>query len=426
MVAKPHRLLVEQCCYRSIARICTLSPHHPLAPLALRAATRFVKRHRSVFHSLLYLLHLDPRHTETIPAVRYSPLWKPGWRVRILENKAAAVADDAEWISQRGTRIYTDGSDVDGGVGAAAVLYRGNRRIVLRHYLGPSTSHTVYEAELVGIILGLELARTENTHIGGISVALDNQAAVSACRSRSPGPGSYLVEHIHSLKREVRRRHIDLRITIRWVPGHVDVEGNEDADDEAKAAAHGDGSRRALLPACLRKSLPHSVSRLKQDRKTSIVERAKAQWLASPRFARMQRIDPSLPSKTWLATIASIPRRHASILFQLRTGHVALNKHLHRIKCADSPLCPACEEAPESVDHFLLFCPAYDRARMRLLFEGGPQTRGLHALLSERKLLRPLLQYIHETGRFKRTLGDLRLPQEAARDAPKARPAPRT
>ncbi|GJF00298.1 hypothetical protein PsYK624_165820 [Phanerochaete sordida] len=133
----------------------------------------------------------------------------------------------------------------------------------------------------------------------------------------------------------------------------------------------------------------------------------------------------SLPSKAWLSTIASIPRRHASILFQLRTGHIALNKHLHRINCVDSPLCPACEEAPESVDHFLLFCPAYERARLRLLFEGGPSTRGLHALLSDRKLLRPLLQYIHDTGRFKRTLGDLRLPKEPTHEADKARPVPR-
>ena len=43
------------------------------------------------------------------------------------------------------------------------VLYApGCRRLcILRHYLGPSTHHTVYEAEIMGTILGAELLHTE-------------------------------------------------------------------------------------------------------------------------------------------------------------------------------------------------------------------------------------------------------------------------
>ncbi|KAG2040391.1 hypothetical protein BDR03DRAFT_858064, partial [Suillus americanus] len=40
-------------------------------------------------------------------------------------------------------------------------------------------------------------------------------------------------------------------------------------------------------------------------------------------------------------------------LFQLRTGHVPLNKHLFRISKSPSPICSACHQKEESVYHFM-------------------------------------------------------------------------
>ena len=46
-------------------------------------------------------------------------------------------------------KIYIDGSSIDGGIGAAAVLYTNNTlRELLQHHLGSDRHHTVYEAEL--------------------------------------------------------------------------------------------------------------------------------------------------------------------------------------------------------------------------------------------------------------------------------------
>ncbi|KAG2143391.1 uncharacterized protein EDB93DRAFT_1088328, partial [Suillus bovinus] len=50
-------------------------------------------------------------------------------------------------------------------------------------------------------------------------------------------------------------------------------------------------------------------------------------------------------------------------LIQLRTGHIPLNKLLHRI----FSMCPACEEREESVHHFLLSCPVYTNTRRRAI-----------------------------------------------------------
>ena len=71
--------------------------------------------------------------------------------------------------------------DNDGiGVGASAVLYSPGRHRprVLHYHLGPSSDHTVYEAELVGTLLALELLRTEPRLSMKTSVALDNAAMI--------------------------------------------------------------------------------------------------------------------------------------------------------------------------------------------------------------------------------------------------------
>ncbi|KAJ7077344.1 hypothetical protein C8R44DRAFT_584075, partial [Mycena epipterygia] len=55
---------------------------------------------------------------------------------------------------------------------------------------------------------------------------------------------------------------------------------------------------------------------------------------------------------------ATLPRKHASLLFQLRSRHVALAlaRHLHRINKSPPPVCTACGMHDKTVDHYLHFC----------------------------------------------------------------------
>ncbi|KAJ3925609.1 MAG: hypothetical protein NXY57DRAFT_906865, partial [Lentinula lateritia] len=43
-------------------------------------------------------------------------------------------------------------------------------------------------------------------------------------------------------------------------------------------------------------------------------------------------------------------------LTQLCTGHIPLQKHLDCIGKADSPMCPCCKRADETITHFLFSC----------------------------------------------------------------------
>jgi ribonuclease HI len=51
-----------------------------------------------------------------------------------------------------------------------------------------------------------------------------------------------------------------MELLVRWVPGHMDIVGNEKADVEAKKAATYGFSPLHRLPAPLRKTLPWSKS----------------------------------------------------------------------------------------------------------------------------------------------------------------------
>ncbi|KAI0042452.1 hypothetical protein FA95DRAFT_1500077, partial [Auriscalpium vulgare] len=133
-------------------------------------------------------------------------------------------------------------------------------------------------------------------------------------------------------------------LMLRWVPGHKGVAGNELANIEAKAAATGDSSPRDALPALLQAGLPRSTSAIRQEHHALLKQCWTDIWKASPRYTRYARLDPLMPSNKFLKLVANrqITRAHSSILFHLRTGHVALNKHLHRIGKIDSPRCPSC------------------------------------------------------------------------------------
>ncbi|KAJ7082812.1 hypothetical protein C8R43DRAFT_833146, partial [Mycena crocata] len=147
---------------------------------------------------------------------------------------------------------------------------------------------------------------------------------------------------------------------IVWTPGHVDIPGNEAADEAAKrAATDGDfGGTLAVL-----KRLPFSRSALALAHNRQLQRLTRKQFERSPRYARIKDVDESAPSSKFRKTTAILPRKHASLLFQLRTHHVPLARHLYRLKKSPTPTCPCCGLVDETVDHFLHFCHAHDAAR---------------------------------------------------------------
>ncbi|KAG1764712.1 ribonuclease H-like domain-containing protein, partial [Suillus occidentalis] len=152
-------------------------------------------------------------------------------------------------------QVYSDGSGYQGNIGAAAVLFRAGRQPrVLRFHLGSEDEHTVFEGEAVGLMLAAELIATEDDPTFPISILIDNQAAIQSGETFHSCPSSYLTDLYCNRLRDIAKDHRNFNVTIRWVPGHKDVHGNEEADKQAKKASEGprNNSPSDDLPTLLR------------------------------------------------------------------------------------------------------------------------------------------------------------------------------
>ena len=118
-----------------------------------------------------------------------------------------------------------------------------------------------------------------------------------------------------------------------------------------------------------------------------------------PQMHHLSGIDNSTPSKKWMKLVDPLTQKQAATLMQLRSGHIALNKHLHQIQHSASPICPNCDEdAIESVQHFLLTCTGYQQEHFVFHQKLQHWSLNISYLLSNPKATIPLLKYIHTTG----------------------------
>ena len=82
--------------------------------------------------------------------------------LQIADTREESKDEDAEDMAD--LRIYLDGSGIEGMVGAATIVFRDGQEVKsVRYLLGPLTHHTTYEAEVVGILLALELIHRERS-----------------------------------------------------------------------------------------------------------------------------------------------------------------------------------------------------------------------------------------------------------------------
>ena len=290
-------------------------------------------------------------------------------------------------------KVYSDGSGFEGGIGTSVILYRGPNAVkTLRYYLGTDKHHTVYEAEGIGVYMGMHLLTSLSCKFtGAVILGMDSQALIKATENQRPHAGHYILDRIHNAaekihvkqdglairqerwqrtgdnKQRIGRKKGVINLRLIWVPGHHDFTPNERADEEAKKAVQGDSSDLKQLPPFLRKRIPHCILAVRRGFATQLQKRWKRRWKASPRAKSLRSIDKSVPSKKFLKQTKDLNCNQASLVMQLHPGHIGLNQHLFCIKKVKSSLCPHCKGITvEMVKHFLLDCPSYRRERHEL------------------------------------------------------------
>jgi hypothetical protein len=192
-----------------------------------------------------------------------------------------------------------------------------------------------------------------------------------------------------------------------WVPGHEDIEGNERADELAKSAAEGFTSPALELPAYLRRhDLPANKSAIQQAFGAAIREEWNEECKALHIFRRLHAADPTMPSNNFLKIASKCTRPQASLLIQLRTGRIGLNRHLHQLSQADDPFCPHCPHVEETVRHLLLDCPKYWKERLFVQRRLRRKAFDMKTLLSDPKAIHLTLKFVAQTKRLEDSYGD--------------------
>jgi hypothetical protein len=110
----PFHLLVDKHRHRAAIRLATLPSPHPLHKPVANTASRLVKRHATPLHDLVHRYRIQPRRSET--------RWKAQFGTEVIPDTDKAI--EAIRCDNPDVKVFTDGSGMDGKIGAAAVLYR--------------------------------------------------------------------------------------------------------------------------------------------------------------------------------------------------------------------------------------------------------------------------------------------------------------
>ena len=404
----PVAMLVNKWCHGAQTRMAALPEEHPLFKIMKSRRTGRTKKHKGSLHHLAKWFKIDVNAIEKTPTVVRDPskAGKLPFTLSIAKSREESIKETEEATEE--IQIFTDGSAMEGKVGAAVILIREGRLTqTLRFHLGPDSEHTVHEAELVGILMGLHILSTEKNNGRLAMIGVDNQAAIKAFDSELRSPGHHLAREALRIAERLKkkRQRSKATLTIRWTAGHEGLEGNELADEEAKEAAKGHTLETKLLPSYLRKPLLINPSAIKAAHNTMLKKEWQVGWRESERGRALARIDDTAPSSIFLKAISNpkLPREEASSIAQLRLRHIPLNRYLKQICKVDSARCPACGENEEDIEHFLLRCPnyAYERWNLARLAVKKRKPLTTEIILGDKDFVIPLATYIQATGRFK-------------------------
>jgi ribonuclease HI len=400
----PMEHALAKVCHRALMRLLSLPDPHPLRNLVHSARATKPRSHLGPIDHLLKVFKIGGKQYETISPPKILPATRPSFKISIEQTRQKSIS--AEKKDKAEFRIYADGSGQRGKIGAAAVMYK-KRQVTpvdsVKMRLGKSTEHNSYEGEAVGAILATWLTEChpETAH-KAVTVYLDNQLVLQAMAEPKAVSGQYLIREATMAANSTRAK-----VWFKWISGHSGVPGNEKVDELAKQAATGRMDSTDRLPPFLRTGIPVSISAIKQEHH----ERAKATWASewqkSPRSGRLQGMDTDFPFDAFRRCQYNLKRGQASLLIQVRSGHIPLNSYLHRIKKSDTKSCQLCQPTPgearpeETVKHYLFECAAHADQRQVFARKLGRGHFNFQDIMQDVKRMKALANFITKTERFK-------------------------
>ncbi|XP_045492449.1 uncharacterized protein LOC123691907 [Colias croceus] len=230
----------------------------------------------------------------------------------------------ADVVDSHVHRVYTDGSKIEGRVGAALSVWKGEAETkAIKLALPPYC--TVYQAELLALKRAVDIACKSGA--AKVGVLSDSRSALQAVTLSSPHP--LAVQTRAALRKAALQRR---EVSLFWIKAHAGLKGNERADELAKEAALG---------------LRDTIS--EWDRRYDVGGTAGVTKLFFPSAAAAYKV------------VRKMDITHHTT--QVLTGHGGFAFYLNRFKLKDNPSCLCQPGVEETVPHLLLECPIFAKNR---------------------------------------------------------------
>ncbi|XP_049883069.1 uncharacterized protein LOC126378732 [Pectinophora gossypiella] len=240
--------------------------------------------------------------------------------------------------NKQAVRIYTDGSKIDGKVGAALSVWDGDAETkTVKLKLSPYC--TVYQAELLAICEATRVILA--CHQTSFGIYSDSRSALETVVNYDTK--HHLAVTIRANVAAGKRQKKE--ISFFWIKAHAGLEGNERADQLAKDAAQRVKTKPNydLCP----------VSYIKKQTRIESLERWNDRYQSGTTASTTKLFFPDAILAHKIIKKIEI----TGVLTQALTGHGGFSEYLNRFKCKESPSCICEPGVEETIVHLLFECP---------------------------------------------------------------------
>ncbi|XP_070070046.1 uncharacterized protein [Drosophila takahashii] len=278
-------------------------------------------------------------------------LFASGNIVQSAEVKTISFMGPDDWKTGRDQtqhlNIYTDGTKMEGGVGAG--LYCTDPEIRLSFKLPNDCS--IFQAEVFAIRKAAEVAQNINRPHDVVNLFVNSQAAIRSMQSSTVNS-----KNVMASREALDNLSTTKSLRIYWVPSHQGIDGNETADVLAKEGVELASDRTENVPVSLRTL----QSALEKQADT----RAKSRW-RNTKTCRISRTMCKERNDKLSQYVLRLPRKDCRLLVGILTGHCLATSHATTLGVLNSRACRKCDEsgAIETLEH--LICTGITRRRLQ-------------------------------------------------------------
>ena len=277
------------------------------------------------------------------------PPWKIGQiqtctdMLHMYKNSTSDVVMRAKFLEHCETHsdsynIYTDGSKTSDGVSYSVA----SRSFSIAHRIGSECS--IFTAELSAILEAVTHAAA--TSHSSVTIITDSRSSIQAISK--PFTTNPIINKIHA-----KLHSSEKSFFLCWVPSHVGVPGNEEADRLARAAT----TDPHIQPSPL----------TRDDIKSKVRGTARGMWREKWRVTTSNKLREVTEDLTPLPNSVCSNRHWERALARLRIGHSHMT-HSYLMSGDEQPVCERCPTgAPLTIKHILTECPALRALRIRHL-----------------------------------------------------------